>query len=121
MLEIERGKGARLGPAPRAGGPELGSCPFSTGLALSSALSPRQDLPAFAGLGHATSGCAGPCTGLQKIPYASIASSRPSSQVGDCSRAPLTGWLRPSHRLACRPLLSHSLMFLVNSFKFPVT
>ena len=56
MLEIKRGRGARLGPAPQAGGPELGSCPFSTGLARSIALSPRQDLPAFAVLGHATSG-----------------------------------------------------------------
>lgn len=56
MLEIKRGRGARLGPASRAGGPELGSCPFSTGLARSIALSPRQDLPAFAVLGHATSG-----------------------------------------------------------------
>nr|CAI9697482.1 unnamed protein product [Rangifer tarandus platyrhynchus] len=54
MPEIKRGRGARLGPAPRAGG--LGSCPFSTGLARSIALSPRQDLPAFAVLGHAASG-----------------------------------------------------------------
>ena len=58
--------------------------------------------------------CAQACPALQKLPFAFGVSSRPSSQ----GVAPLAIWPDLSHHLSCT-LASHSLMFLMNSLKFP--